>query len=60
MSIVIWLCFAIMIAILATSIVNIARRGRADRLEYYKNYKEGQVLGDLLCRDSPVLSCEQV
>lgn len=42
MSIVIWLCFAIMIAILATSIVNIARRGRADRLEYYKNYKKGK------------------
>lgn len=42
MNIVIWLCFAIMLAILITSIVNIARRGRADRLEYYNNYKKGK------------------
>ena len=42
MNIVIWLCFAIMLAILLTSIVNIARRGRAARLEYYNNYKKGK------------------
>lgn len=42
MNIVIWICFAMMIAIALTSAINVVRRGRADRLEYYKNYKKGK------------------
>ncbi len=42
MNIVIWICFAVMIAIALTSAINVAKRGRADRLEYYKNYKKGK------------------
>ncbi len=42
MNVVIWICFALMIAIALTSAINVARRGRAERLEYYKNYKKGK------------------
>lgn len=42
MNIVIWLCLAVMVAIVLTSIVNVAKRNREERLDYYDNYKKGK------------------